>query len=107
MAVDLAGGIGSGRGGLKLSWNLHDTAGQDAHPLSGPAALHPGPIASAAMNNDTNDSPCTDRLCEVAGRDQAVAAALRAEAAKLLKLAEALELNATLAVSAATDLIAE
>lgn len=59
------------------------------------------------MMNETSDSPCTDRLCEVAGRDQAVAAALRAEAAKLLKLAETLELNGSLAVSAATDLIGE
>lgn len=56
---------------------------------------------------DTDTSPCVDRLCEVAGRDRAVAARLREEAARLLKLAEALELNAVIGTSAAADILAD
>lgn len=44
---------------------------------------------------------CADRLCEVAGRDRAVAARLREQAAQLLKLADGLETNASIAVATA------
>lgn len=44
---------------------------------------------------------CADRLCEVAGRDRAVAARLREQAAKLLKLADGLEANASIAAATA------
>ncbi len=54
----------------------------------------------------TETPPCVDRLCEVAGRARAVAASLRDQAERLLKLAEALELNAAIGTAAAADLLA-
>lgn len=50
---------------------------------------------------------CTDRLCELAGRDRAVAARLREEAAKLLKLADGLEANASIATAAAAETLTD
>ena len=55
----------------------------------------------------TETPSCTDRLCEVAGRDRVVAAALRDQAARLLKLAEGLEVNAAIGTAAAADLLAD
>jgi hypothetical protein len=46
---------------------------------------------------------CADSLCEIAGRNRAVAARLREEAAKLLKLADALEANASVATAVAAQ----
>lgn len=56
---------------------------------------------------DVESNPCVDQLCEVAGRDRAVAAQLRAQAARLIKLAESLEVNSTIASTAAGDLLAD
>jgi hypothetical protein len=52
-------------------------------------------------------STCADRLCEIAGRNRAVAARLREEAAKLLKLADALEANASVATATAAETLTE
>ncbi len=52
-------------------------------------------------------SRCIDRLCEVAGRDRAVAARLREEAAKLVKLADGLEANASIATTAAAQTLTD
>lgn len=46
---------------------------------------------------------CADSLCEIAGRNRAVAARLREEAAKLLKLADVLEANASIATAVAAQ----
>lgn len=62
-------------------------------------------MPSRTAASDTS-SDCTDSLCEIAGRDRAVAAQLRAQAAKLIKLAETLEVNSSIASSAAGDLLA-
>jgi hypothetical protein len=59
-------------------------------------------------NSETAATPtCADRLCELAGRDRAVATRLRDGAARLLKLADALEANGSIAVAAAADILAE
>ena len=50
---------------------------------------------------------CADRLSALAGRDRAVATRLRDEAAKLLRLAEALEANSGIANAAAADMLVE
>jgi hypothetical protein len=64
-----------------------------------------------SATNDTpptaNSSPCVDRLCEVAGRDRAVATRLREQAAKLLKLADGLDRNASIATSAAAETLTD
>ena len=46
-------------------------------------------------------------LCELAGRDRAIATRLRDEAARLVKLAEALEANAGIANAAAAEMLAD
>lgn len=50
-------------------------------------------------------SPLAEQLFEITGRDRAVAARLRDEAARLLRLAETLELNAAIATAAAADAV--
>lgn len=50
---------------------------------------------------------CADRLCEVAGRDRAVATQLRQQAATLLKVADGLEANASIAVATAAATLTE
>ncbi|RMB75637.1 hypothetical protein AYK61_02550 [Rhodococcus sp. SBT000017] len=62
------------------------------------------PFQTPALDDTTTD--CTGQLCEIAGRDRAVAAQLRAQATKLVKLAEVLESNSSIASSAAGDLLA-
>ncbi|ULN32584.1 hypothetical protein [Mycolicibacterium smegmatis] len=69
-------------------------------------ATDPTDIA-AAPDETSETTPCVDRLCEVAGRDRAVAAALREQAARLIRLAEGLEINAAIGTSAAADLLAD
>lgn len=64
--------------------------------------------ATAETTDETNETPpCVDRLCEVAGRDRVVAAALREQTARLIRLAEGLEINAAIGTAAAADLLAE
>lgn len=50
---------------------------------------------------------CVDRICELTGRDRAVAEQLRQQAARLIKLAEALETNAAIGTAAAAEMLAD
>ncbi|OLT32205.1 hypothetical protein BJF84_03595 [Rhodococcus sp. CUA-806] len=63
------------------------------------------PFENSTSPSDTSNE-CANQLCAVAGRDRAVAQQLRAQAAKLIRLAETLETNSTIASSAAGDMIA-
>lgn len=56
-------------------------------------------------NQQSVTTDCSSKLCEVAGRDRAVAASLRAEGQRLLRLAEALETNSVIAHHAAAALL--
>lgn len=62
--------------------------------------------ATANTVND-EDSTCVSHLCEVAGRDRVIAAKLRTQAATLLNLAEALEINANIGTAAAADMLGD
>lgn len=50
---------------------------------------------------------CVDRICELTGRDRAVAEQLRQQAARLLKLAEVLDTNAAIGTAAAAEMLAD
>lgn len=58
---------------------------------------------NATATADTTD--CVDRLAEIAGRDRVIAMRLRAEAERMLKLADALEANSAVATATAADLL--
>lgn len=61
----------------------------------------------AAPTTAAGVSPCAEQLFEITGRDRAVATRIRSEAAKLIRLAEALEINANIATAVAADGMAE
>jgi hypothetical protein len=81
-----------------------------------PASVAPQPdnvpfmkstIAPNATATRVAAPTCADRLCEVAGRDRAVASRLREQAAQLLKLADGLETNASVAAATAAATLTE
>ncbi len=81
---------------------------------NGALARSPGIVGSVnntrtatanTVNND--DQTCVDKLCEVAGRDRVVAQKLRSQAATLLNLAEALEINANIGTAAAVEMLGD
>ena len=62
-------------------------------------------MRTTETNETTVASPCADTLCEIAGRDRVVGVRLREEAARLIRLAEALETNASIATHSAAALM--
>jgi hypothetical protein len=62
-------------------------------------------LTGSGSTNASTETDCVDRLAEIAGRDRVIAMRLRAEAGKMLKLADALDANSAVATATAADLL--